>query len=125
MKRNLTQLSLLGDPPSRRTDPDTSREAARKHRRSADAHRSRVLAALVSHPGSTYRELAAVTGIECHEVMKRLNGLENEGLAWKGLRFRKRLPDQNAMAMWYSSCEAAKQLTLVNVPGANLVARTR
>ena len=83
----MTQLNFLPDARpayeitpalARRSDPPTSHEAAAKMQRSgrADAHCAIVLAAVVAHPGLTYRELADLCGLDPVEVMRRLGDLQ-------------------------------------------------
>lgn len=70
----------------RRSDPDTSHEAARRVTRSGTRadHLSRVVAAVKAHAGKTSAELALLTGLERHEAARRTSDGEREGLLRKG-----------------------------------------
>ena len=79
----INQLSLLDTGAmSRRTDPDSSRQAARRHEQSGrlDSDRWRVLEALRRNPGASSKELAAREGLDRHMVARRLPDLERAGL---------------------------------------------
>lgn len=73
-------------PNARRTDPHTSREAARGHRNrgTKQAHRERVWTALVARPGGTAGEYGERTGLGHVEAQRRLSDLERAGYAEKG-----------------------------------------
>lgn len=79
-----SQLPLFSPPMARRSDPDSSHEAADEHESSgrAEVNRERVLRALRMSWGFTSRELAPVAELERHEVARRLSELRDSyGLA--------------------------------------------
>lgn len=78
----LRREAITESPAARSTDPETSHEAARRVTESGvrQGHAERVLAAVRAHPGMTSRELAGPTGLERHEVARRLADLANAGL---------------------------------------------
>lgn len=65
---------------SRRTDPATSHEAARKAQRFASSHAGRILAALKEGPRSAYG-ISVMTGLTVVQIDRRLPELERAGLA--------------------------------------------
>lgn len=71
---------------ARRTDPETSREAAEAVHSdgSLTAARMAVLQALRRFPGSTSRELSERAGLDRHDVARRLPELERLGFVQKG-----------------------------------------
>ncbi len=71
---------------ARHTDPDTSRQAARRFDRSGKgfSQRLRILAYLKLHEGATAGEIAAALGIERHAPSRRLPELETKGFVRKG-----------------------------------------
>ena len=70
-------LDLFTDPPrSRRDDPVTSHRAADRAKDFAGAHQRILKDAVREFPGSTYLELAQLTGLERHAVARRLKELE-------------------------------------------------
>lgn len=77
-------------PLASRTDPETSHEAAKKHRESGKLHGHAmiVLKLLKEHPESTFSELFKAASVEDQkelvddkEVCRRLNDLRRMGLA--------------------------------------------
>ena len=73
-------------PHSHRTDPTTSREAAKRLRASGE-HRSQkasTLAAVRRCPGATHGELGRFMGVHWFIPARRLSELEREGLVKKG-----------------------------------------
>lgn len=61
---------------ARRTDPETSRDAAKKHNATgkAHAHMDKVIAAVAAHPRKTSAELAElIDGLDLAEVRRRLS----------------------------------------------------
>ena len=66
-------LDLFTDTPrSRRDDPATSHLAADRAKDFAGAHQRILKDAVREFPGSTYLELAQLTGLERHAVARRL-----------------------------------------------------
>ena len=82
MGKGEVQLSLLCGPAvARRTDPETSKVAARTIERGrANSHRAKCLVAVKFGGGLTAGEVAEATGILCHAVGKRLPELHRAGL---------------------------------------------
>ena len=76
----MEKFALSLDPPlSRRTDPHTSKAAASRAREFVSSHEARILGHMHGRPAMTYREIAAVTGMEPVAVARRLRGLERKG----------------------------------------------
>lgn len=74
------QLTLIIPlPQARNSDPETSRDAARKAATFANNHRDRIHAALAT-PG-TIKDLAERTGLDHVAVARRLPDLQRMGLA--------------------------------------------
>ena len=73
-------------PRARRSDPSTSHAAAERMIRTgtAKAHQHKILIAVRQYPGSTYVELAAITGLERHAVGRRLAEIETGGYIRRG-----------------------------------------
>lgn len=70
---------LLADTPrSRRSDPETSHQAAEQIRRSGELGRQQlaVLEAVRAHPGKTAVELARLAGLDRYAVSRRLPELQ-------------------------------------------------
>ena len=70
---------LLADlPRSRRSDPETSHQAAEKIRRSGELGKQQraVLEAVKAHPGKTAVELARMAGLDRYAVSRRLPELQ-------------------------------------------------
>lgn len=78
------QQRTAAPPRARRTDPQTSHDAAEKHEASGKLRESsqRVLDALRQHPGSTYAELAEYAGLDRPEPARRLPELQKLGLVY-------------------------------------------
>lgn len=72
---------LVTQPRSRRTDHDSSREAARKHAPRAKSNRAIVLAGVKEYPGKTSKELAPLIGLDRWETHRRLSDLEQDNEA--------------------------------------------
>lgn len=95
MDANHKQLTL-NYPLARSTDPSTSHMAERKLRRLGEHTRQKnwVLGLVISHPGSTARELAEVTpdfAVNHPIIWRRLPDLEKEGYVIKGpVNYRRR-----------------------------------
>ena len=70
--------------PFRRSDPDTSREAAEQHATKAESHRQIIAAYVRTFSGHTSAEVAVATRLERHEVSRRLADLEKSGDVRKG-----------------------------------------
>ena len=73
---------LFSVPAARTTDPDTSHEAAARHSASGarGTNAERVLQSMVRGYPETFREIALRAGMDCVEVMRRLNDLRRSGL---------------------------------------------
>ena len=73
-------------PAARTTDPDTSHEAAARHSASGarGTNAERVLQSMVRGYPETFREIALRAGMDCVEVMRRLNDLRCAGLVEVG-----------------------------------------
>lgn len=79
----------LAEPLARKTDPETSHEAAREHRKSGKLTQSMsdVLAAVRKYGGLTAVELALQSCLDRYEVSRRLADLRHAGLVrWGGSR---------------------------------------
>ena len=66
---------------ARRTDPATSKAAARAAERFASSHCGRILACLKAHGPQTVDEIAARIGLQPHQINKRLPDLYYDRLA--------------------------------------------
>ena len=77
----MEQRTLKFTPASRRTDPASSRDAAKRAAPRASSDASRVLAAIEQEPGQPARSLARTTGLEPYVVRKRTADLRRKGLA--------------------------------------------
>lgn len=77
---------LASAPRARTSDPVTSRIAADWITTSGvrAAHQQKILRAIQHHPGSTYVELASLTGLDRHAVGRRLKEIEAEGHIRRG-----------------------------------------
>lgn len=73
-------------PAASAADPPTSHAAAREHTASGarGANCERVLSGIRAHPGRTSRELAALLGMDRHEVARRTADLMHAGRARQG-----------------------------------------
>lgn len=63
---------------ARRSDPETSHEAAAKARDFAGGHYALIRLALIEHGPATIHEIAARTGLDVHQVARRtaeMNGV--------------------------------------------------
>jgi CRP-like cAMP-binding protein len=71
---------------SRKTNPATSRTAARRHeaKGKAASNRHACLEALCAASGSTAAEIAQLAGLERHEASRRLPELRRAGLVKNG-----------------------------------------
>ena len=67
---------------NRRTDPQTSKDAAANVPAFKNDHETRILSAIrhSGEGGATYHEIAAITGMEPVAVGRRLAGMERRGL---------------------------------------------
>lgn len=87
-KRNMdAQLSLFTIPATasaRVSDSPASHAAARRIERTgtAQSHRAVILAAVRACPGRTSKQLAQLTGLERHEVARRLPELRSDGAVY-------------------------------------------
>ena len=67
---------------ARRTDPQTSHDAASRAERFAASHAGRILAALKEHGPGTPAALSGHTGLTVVQIDRRLPELRVIGLAW-------------------------------------------
>ena len=75
----MTQLSIQFDPAARASDPATSHQAARKAKKFAGGHATRIHAALKLHGPMTAHELH-ITGLTVVQCDRRLPELARAGL---------------------------------------------
>ena len=96
----MAQRDLFTTPRARRSDPLSSHAAADKMERSGKLNRQcdQVLEAVREHPGSTSRELHALTGLDRHMVARRLPDLEKRGLVGRTVVGSK------AVRWWAGTC---------------------
>jgi hypothetical protein len=91
----------------RRSDPDTSREAAEQVASHITADRAYALACVTEMSGCTARELEAHYGVHPEgKVRKRLVDLERVGLVYRGVKRRCRINGTKA-AIWWPTDGAA------------------
>jgi hypothetical protein len=69
-------------PKARRTDPQTSQEAAERF--DPTAHRAMIFTGIVAHPGLTCAELAQHIGLGYFQISKRMKEIEKMGLIVPG-----------------------------------------
>lgn len=69
-------------PVARRTDPQTSHDAANRAEKFAASHAGRILAALKEHGPGTPAALSGHTGLTVVQIDRRLPELRAIGLAW-------------------------------------------
>lgn len=82
----MEQFALSFEPVrARRSDPETSQEAAGKVRQFAANHYNRIAAALRESPG-TYTEIADRCGLERHAVARRLPEMAHLGVHPTGVK---------------------------------------
>lgn len=75
------QLSLITDPPrARRTDPQTSHQAAAKAKDLQASHHADIIATLAVYGPKGVDGIAAFCGLTGHQVGKRMIELERLGL---------------------------------------------
>ena len=113
----MAQLSLFGEsddggqdiygyPIARRTDPATSHEAAARHGGSgrSTTHAEIVLTYLRQHrDGATGHEIAAATGLDQVEVVRRLGDLQRAGRVRKQPADRLcRVKPQSRQCVWFA-----------------------
>ena len=67
-------------PHRRNTDPDTSRQSARKAKNFANGHARKALDAILELGDATQSEIANKCGLLPHQVNKRLSDLNSHGL---------------------------------------------
>ena len=83
----MTQGTLFTGPATaRKSDPDTSHEAARRFEQSgkAEIQRKKVFRGVVDFPGRTSAELSPLVGLDRYAVARRLPELEKSGSVRKG-----------------------------------------
>jgi hypothetical protein len=71
---------------ARNTDPKTSHLAAADivANGTRDAHQAEVLRLVTENPGSTFRELAQYSYLDCHQIGRRLKEVEQQGHIKRG-----------------------------------------
>lgn len=93
---------IAATPAARSTDPETSHLAAEENtlsgRRAVQQHA--VLAAVMSHPGLTSRELAQAAGMDRYVVARRLPELEAAKRVHKGEARECRVNKRRAVTWW-------------------------
>jgi len=78
----MTQLDLLAEPVrARRSDPNTSHEAAARVREFSQAHATLILQTLKRFGKAGAEQIAAATRLDAYAVRKRLPELQRDGLA--------------------------------------------
>lgn len=87
---------------ARRSDPETSHEAARKVEKSgkAETHRKIILKCVREYEGRTSAEIAWILDMDRHAVARRLPELEKSGQVRKG-ETRKSFTNGSMMVTWY------------------------
>jgi len=68
-------------PVARRTDPQTSHDAAKRAERFAATHAGKIIAALKAHGPSTPEGLSLVTGLTVVQIDRRMHEIQAQGLA--------------------------------------------
>lgn len=88
--------------PARTTDPITSHLSAAEIIASgcASKQRRRAAAAVRNHPGRTSLELSRVTGIDRHELARRLKECESEGMVKRGDHRRCTVSGRQSLTWW-------------------------
>lgn len=95
---------IYGYPLARKSDPASSHQAAAEHRCSGRAvtHAEIVLRAVTESPGCTGHELAAATGLDQVEVIRRLGDLQRAGRVKKQPADRLcRVKPQSRQCVWF------------------------
>ncbi len=87
---------------ARHTDPDTSREAARKHNHSGKSrvNRSLVLEAVSQRPGYTAAEYGVITELGHHEAQRRLSDLHKDAAVRKGQKRGCQVKGSQMLTWW-------------------------
>ena len=95
----MTQLAL---PLARRSDPVTSHDAARGTVSFRARHEAKIYAAIADagQNGATYREVAAITGMEPVAVARRLAGMERRRLIARKPMAIGGYAQRNGMCVW-------------------------
>lgn len=93
-----TQLDIDFESRARRSDPETSHEAARRAGEFAGHHHARILAALAQDARTIY-ELAHSTGIDHVAVARRMKELEDAGLVVR-TSLRRNSPSGRPCVVW-------------------------
>ncbi len=91
-------------PIARRSDPDTSKQAAREVTAEGirEAHAVMLLDMIRQRPGHTLRELSdSIAVLDAASVSKRLSDLHAKGLIWPGSPRRCSISGR-AARVWYS-----------------------
>ena len=95
---------------SRRTDPETSREAAASHAGIAQSHRETILSYVRTFcmaNGKTSAEISVAVGLERHEAARRLADLLKSGDVRQGPS-RKCSTNGNSMMTWLPALRGAQ-----------------
>ena len=73
----MNQIAIDFEHLVRRSDPETSRRAAQKTERFVSSHEAKIYGAIhdAGAYGATFKEIAAVTGLDAVAVARRLSGM--------------------------------------------------
>jgi hypothetical protein len=106
---------VFPDPTARKTDPDTSHEAAKDATFKASKHRTLALFTLYDHGPMTDYELAAVTGLQQNSIGKRRGECMRVGLVRKfvvGGEEQKRPAPSGSMSQVWTLTPRGEKYTL-------------
>jgi hypothetical protein len=97
------EQSCQDEPRSHRHDPQTSRAAAERFKRSGklQVHRQIVLDGVRRCNGGTHSEIAAGTPLDWLQVARRLSELERAGFVRKGPARRCRVKGSKCSTWWF------------------------
>ena len=105
------EMRRIETPAARRTDPETSHEAAEIHTRSGKrAHQQhQTVAAVRAFPGKTSFELAMATGLDRFMLPRRLSECETAGLVKRGVAVECTVTRRKALTWWPVIAGQAKE----------------
>lgn len=95
----MSQLALDFDKRARRTDPETSKEAAARAVEFAHAHHAKIVGSLMTQGNGTIYEIAGRTGLDHVAVARRMKELE-ELQAVKRTEDRRAGPTGRTCTVW-------------------------